>query len=224
VLVASAHTAAKVAASFPTSCGLPSRAEPVFSGKVTQHEKQLMENQMKTLKVKENLMKATSKITKSLLFAAILACLTVVESGSAFAQQVFRTDQAHIFKNTCPGGNGCANWGETVSIDEPATVEPVVVIWSARYFANTADAYFAGLDVNGTGCQIAVYGPSDLDDIATNPLGHLLTVTFQWVVLPSDGVLRAETSNTFELCGGGAGLVKGDSINISQNTLSVAKY
>jgi len=179
---------------------------------------------MKTLKVKENFMKATSKTTNSLLFAAILTFLSVVGSGSASAQQVFRTENAHIFKNTCPGGTGCASWGETVSIDEPATVEPVVVIWSARYFANTADVYFAGLNVNGTGCQIGVYGPSDLDNIATNPLGHLLTVTFQWVVLPSDGVLRADTPNTFELCGGGGGLVKGDSINISQNTLSVATY
>jgi hypothetical protein len=51
-----------------------------------------------------------------------------------------------------------------------------------------------------------------------------LTVTFQWIVEPGDGVLKAGTSNTFELCGGGDGSVSGDAINISQNTLSVAKY
>ena len=114
--------------------------------------------------------------------------------------------------------------GETVSTDEPSSLEPVVVIWSARYFVDTADIYYVGLDVNHTGCQTGVYGPSNLDDIATKPTGHFLTVTFQWIVEPGDGVLTKGTSNTFELCGGGDDSVAGDSINISQNTLSVAKY
>jgi hypothetical protein len=179
---------------------------------------------MKTTKVKENQMKATSKITGSVLFAAILACLIGMGSGSAFAQEVLRNDKSQDFKNTCPGGTGCSNWGETVSTDEPSTLEPVVVIWSARYFVNTADVYYAGLDVNGAGCQTDVYGPTNLDEIATNPAGHFLTVTFQWIVLPTDGVLKAGTANTFELCGGGDGLFKDDSITVSQNTLSVAKY
>jgi len=51
-----------------------------------------------------------------------------------------------------------------------------------------------------------------------------LTVTFQWIVEPEDGVLTKGTSNTFELCGGGDDNVAGDSINIGQNALSVAKY
>jgi hypothetical protein len=164
------------------------------------------------------------KTNKSVVFAAILACLIVVGSGSAFAQEVLRNDTSQTFKNTCPGGSGCSDWGETVSTEEPATLEPVVVIWSARYFVNTADVYYVGLDVNGKGCKTDVYGPTNLDDIATNPGGHFLTVTFQFIVEPSDDVLIAGTSNTFELCGGGDGLVKDDSITISQNTLSVAKY
>jgi hypothetical protein len=172
---------------------------------------------------KENPVKATSQ-TKSLVFAAILACLIVVGSGSAFAQEVLRNHTAQTFKNTCPGGTDCSDWGETVSTDEPDTLEPVVVIWSARYFVNTADIYYAGLDVNGTGCKTDFYGATNLDDIATKPVGHFLTVTFQWIVEPGDGVLKAGTSNTFELCGGGDGSVSGDAINISQNTLSVAKY
>jgi len=170
-------------------------------------------------------MKATSKITHGVLFAAILACPMLMGSGSAFAQErVFRDDKAQIFKNTCPNGAGCADWGETVSINEPATLVPVVVIWSARYFVDTTDVYFVGLDVNGKGCQTDLYGPTNLDDIATKPAGHFLTVTFQWIVEPTDDVLIPGTSNTFELCGGGDGSVAGDTINISQNTLSVANY
>jgi hypothetical protein len=168
-------------------------------------------------------MKAASQ-TKSLVFAAILACLIVVGSGSAFAQEVLRNGTAQTFKNTCPGGTDCSDWDETVSTDEPDSLEPVVVIWSARYFVNTADIYYAGLNVNGTGCKTDFYGAANLDDIATKPVGHFLTVTFQWIVEPGDGVLKAGTSNTFELCGGGDGSVSGDAINISQNTLSVAKY
>jgi hypothetical protein len=78
--------------------------------------------------------------------------------------------------------------------------------------------------VNGTGCKTDLCGATNLDDIATKPVGHFLTVTFQWIVEPGDGVLKAGTSNTFELCGGGDGSVSGDAINIGQNTLSVAKY
>jgi hypothetical protein len=171
-------------------------------------------------------MKTNSKMNTSFVFAAILACLIAAGSGSAFAQEVFRNNSAkgQIFKNTCLNGIGCADWGETVSTDEPAALEPVVVIWSARYFVNTADIYYAGLDVNGTGCKTDLYGATNLDDIATKPVGHFLTVTFQWIVEPGDDVLKAGTSNTFQLCGGGDGSVSGDAINISQNTLSVAKY
>jgi hypothetical protein len=169
-------------------------------------------------------MKTNSKVIKSFVFAAVLACLIAAGSGSAFAQEVFRNTTSQDFKNTCPNGVGCSDWGETVSTEEPSTLEPVVVIWSARYFVNTADVYYAGLDVNGTGCQTGLYGPSNVDDIATNPGGHFLTVTFQWIVEPGDGVLKAGTSNTFELCGGGDGLFKDDSITIAQNSLSVAKY
>ncbi len=177
---------------------------------------------MKTTKVKENQMKTTSKITKSILFAAILACLIEVGSGSAFAQEVLLTTKSQTFTNTCPGGTGCADWDYTVSTDEPSSAEPVVVIWSARYFVNTADVYYVGLSVNGGECQIGVYGPDNLDDISTHPAGHFLTFTFQWVVEAS--VLKAGTSNTFEVCGGGDGSAIGDKITIAQNTLSVAKY
>lgn len=170
---------------------------------------------------KENQMKTSSKMSKSVVFAAILACLIAAGSGSAFAQEVLLTTATHTFTNTCPGGADCSTWGFTVSTDEPSSVEPVVVIWSVRYFA-TPDVYYAGLSVNGGTCQTDVYGPSNLDVITTNPGGHFLTATFQWIVNADD--LKAGTSNSFEVCGGGDGLDKGDSITIAQNTLSVAKY
>jgi hypothetical protein len=168
-------------------------------------------------------MKTNSKMNTSFVFAAILACLIAAGSASAFAQEVLRNDTAQIFKNTCPSGIDCADWGETVSTNEPAALEPVVVIWSARYFVDTVDIYYVGLDVNHSGCQTGVYGSGNLDDFTTKPTGHFLTGTFQWVVEPGDGVLTKGT-NTFELCGGGDDNVKDDSINISQNTLTVAKY
>jgi hypothetical protein len=181
---------------------------------------------MKANRAKENHMKATSKITNSVLLAAVLACLVAGGSGSAFAQEVNRYNDksSDTFKNTCPGGTACADWGFSVSTDEPAALEPVVVIWSVRYFVNTADVYYAGLSVNGGACETGVYGPVNLSDLTANPTGHYLTATFQWIVLPTDDVLKAGTSNTFEVCGGGAGGVKGDEITIAQNTLSVAKY
>ncbi len=168
-------------------------------------------------------MKTKSKVIESVVFAAILVCLIAAGPGSAFAQQTLRNDNSQDFIFTCPSGIGCPDWGESVTVTEPATLVPVVVIWSVRYTVNTADTYYAGLDVNHAGCQTGLYGPSNLDDIATKPAGHFLTATFQWIVEPSDGVLTAGASNTFELCGGGNDSVKGDSINISQNTLSVAK-
>jgi hypothetical protein len=82
------------------------------------------------------------------------------------------------------------------------------VTWSARYFVNTADAYYAGLSVNGSACQTGVFGPSNPDDISTNPPGHFLTVTFQWIVLPTHEIskdLLVPGTNTFEVCGGGNG-------------------
>jgi hypothetical protein len=190
------------------------------------HENNKERIKMKTSK--ENQMKSISKVIESVVFAAILACLIAAGSGSAFAQEVLRNDTSQDFKNTCPGGISCSDWNETVSTDEPSDPEPVVVIWSARYFA-TPDVYYAGLNVNGKGCQTDLYGPSNLDVISTNPTGHFLTITIQWIVLPTDTidgktVLAPGTSNTFELCGGGDGLDKGDSITIAQNTLSVAKY
>jgi hypothetical protein len=186
------------------------------------YKNQHRRTKMKNTKVKENHMNAISKITSSVFFAAILAGLILVGSGSAFAQEVLLTTTTNTFTNTCPGGTGCADWGFTVGTEEPSTAEPVVVIWSARYEVNKADLYYVGLSVNGGECQVGIYGPENLVNTTANPSGHFLTATFQWIVEASN--LKAGTSNSFEVCGGGDGSVAGDSVNVSQNTLTVAKY
>jgi len=164
-------------------------------------------------------MKAVSKISKTVLFSAILASLML--AGSAFAQQAIRYPGSTTPNNDfCNGGIGCPDWGESVGISESASIVPVVVTWSVRYFVNVTDIYYVGLDVNGTGCLTGFYGPENLDDISTNPPGHFLTNTFQFVIEPTDGVLQTGT-NKFELCGGGNN--SGDEITFAVNTLSVVK-
>jgi len=109
-------------------------------------------------------MRTTSKNTqmrKSIVFAAILACLVVAGAGSAFAgtNPFLRNLSDQTFDGQC-----CVSFGESVSITEPATPVTVIVTWSTDYAVNVADAYFAGLSVNGGECQTQAYGPRLLAD------------------------------------------------------------
>ena len=96
-----------------------------------------------------------SKMTKGVVFAAILACLIVAGAGSAFAatNQVSRTLYGQTFTGLC-----CVSFNEWVSITEPANLEPAVVLWSAGYGINVSDHYSAGLSVNGGPCEVSVWG------------------------------------------------------------------
>lgn len=165
-------------------------------------------------------MTAASKMSKKVVFAAILACLIVAGSGSAFAatHRVLRNLNNQTFTGLC-----CTSYNETVSLTEPATVEPVVVTFSSDYQVNVSgDQYHVGLSVNGGACKtFEGYGPQVIAD-SDAPEGIYSSATIQWVILPTDGVLAAGT-NTFELCGGGLNN-SGDSITIGQNTLSVAPF
>jgi hypothetical protein len=164
-------------------------------------------------------MKAASKLSKSVVFAAaVLACLTVAGSGSAFAQQVVRNLNNQTFTGVC-----CTSFNETVKIAEPTNLVPVVVTFSADVRVNVSgDQYHAGLSVNGGACQtLDGYGPQVIAD-SDAPTVIWSGATLQWVILPADDVLVKGT-NTFELCGGGLSS-SSDSITIGQNTLSVAKY
>jgi hypothetical protein len=162
-------------------------------------------------------MKPASKIGTGLVFAAILTCLIVAATGSASAanNSILRNTSDQTFEGQC-----CLSFGESVSYTEPATPVALIVTWSADFAVNVPDAYFAGLSVNGGECQTAFYGARVLPD---NPgTGSAYTsASFQWVVLPSDGVL-VKGKNTFELCGGGKNSAS-DSITIGANTLTVAK-
>ncbi len=169
---------------------------------------------MKT--AKDYQVKAASKMSKSIVFAAILACLIMAGAGSAMAatNQVLRNLNEQIFDGEC-----CVSFNESVSISEPATLEPAVVIWSSGYGIEVPDVYKAGLSVNGGPCEVGVWGPAAIPDYELGPGGNYLHVDFQWIILPSDDVL-VKGVNTFELCGGGTNS-SSDSIAIYDNTLSV---
>lgn len=170
---------------------------------------------MKTTKLEPCQMKAALQLSKSVVFAAILACLIVAGAGSAFAatDPILRSGGGVTLDGQC-----CFSWGESVSIAESATIKPAIVTWNADYEVNVADAYFAGLSVNGGECQTAFYGPRVLAD-NPGPGSAFTSITFQWVVLPTDGEL-VTGANTFELCGGGKNS-SSDSISIGENTLMV---
>jgi hypothetical protein len=159
--------------------------------------------------------KAPSK-TKMVVFAVIVACLVVAATGSAFAANpILRNTSDQTFEGQC-----CFSFGETVSINEPATPVAVLITWSSDYAVNVADAYFVGLSVNGGACETLSYGARVLAD-NPGPGSGYTTAAFQWTVLPGDGVLVKGT-NTFELCGGGKNSPS-DSITIGENVLAVAK-
>jgi hypothetical protein len=164
---------------------------------------------------------SASKMRTSVVFASILACLIVVGAGSATAaDKTVLRNQNYFYVN----GQCCISLNETVTITEPATLQPVIVHWSAGYSIEVTDNYQAGLSVNGGACSAnagagAGYGPEVIPDFELGYPGNFSHVDFQWIILPSDGVLKTGT-NTFELCGGGANSTS-DSIVINTNTLSV---
>jgi hypothetical protein len=162
-------------------------------------------------------MKAISKLSKSVVFAAILACLIVAGSGSALATnltQVLRVSHNQTFVGEC-----CFSFGESVSITEPATISAVIVTWNSDYIVNVADEYHVGISVNGGECVTDTYGSVALADADILAGGDALNATIQWIVLPSDEVL-VKGKNTFELCGGGRHSST-DSITLGTNTLTV---
>ena len=165
--------------------------------------------------------KSASKMRTSAIFAAMLCCLIVVGAGSASASGPLLRNLNYFYVD----GECCVSFdNETVSITEPSTIKPVVVLWDAGYSIEVADNYLAGLSVNGGACSAKAgvgkgFGPAVIPDFELGYAGNFSHVGFQWIILPSDGVLTTGT-NTFELCGGGANS-SSDQIVINTNTLSV---
>ena len=162
-------------------------------------------------------MKAVSRIRKSkAIFVAALACIMFAGSISAFAvppTQVARIDNAVTFTGQC-----CFLWKETVKITEPAVVVPVIVTWGADVVVD--DEFLVGLSLNGGACTadgsrlipwFAIYG-------ADGDVNGAVNATHQWIVFPSDGLVKG--TNTFALCGGGA-FATTDTITFSLSTLAV---
>ena len=147
---------------------------------------------------------------RQLMIRMAIACVVLGIATTAFAvppNEVLLNGNPQTLTGIC-----CFSWGETVSITEPGTVVPVVVTWSTDYRA-TANLFFnVGISVNGHPCL-----SSDLIS-ANHPVdGSFDSRTFQWVIFPSDGLIKG--TNKITLCGGGS--VATDSITLAGNTLAV---
>jgi hypothetical protein len=143
---------------------------------------------------------------------AVVACMMLAASTSALA--VPATQVSRVLTFTTFTGECCSMWNQTVKIGEPAAVVPVLVTWSADVSPN--DDFIVGLSVNGGSC--IAYGARQIPFLLDLAGSSVLTVTHQWVVLPSDGLKKG--TNTFALCGGGTQSAL-DAISVGLSTLTV---
>jgi hypothetical protein len=144
---------------------------------------------------------------------AIIACLLVAGSLSAFAVpsgQVARSSTEQTITAQC-----CVLFGYTVRLTEPATVTPVIVTWSSDFIIRGTTIF--GLSLNGGPCKL--YGPAVGENLvqAAGTISQFISGTYQWVVLPSDGLVHGV--NTFSVCGGGAN--QSLATTFGNNTLTV---
>jgi hypothetical protein len=159
-------------------------------------------------------MPMVSETTKRKVFCLAIICLVVGMASSAYA-----VPPGQLVRNLGPGqvfaGQCCASWNETVSIQEPAKIAPVVVTWSTDFFLQSGMYIVVGLSLNNGPCQF--FGPSGFQE----PLSvdnESDSRAFQWVVLPIDGLQSG--TNTFTICGGGL-FSDTENITIGFNTLQV---
>jgi hypothetical protein len=152
----------------------------------------------------------TGTITKQLAIRMALVCVVLGIATAAFAvppNEVLLKGNLQTFTGAC-----CFSWGETVSITEPKAVVPVVVTWSTDYRGMAQLFFKVGVSVNGHPCMA-----SDLIDLTPPSDGTFNSRTFEWIILPSDGLIKG--TNNIALCGGGE--VASDSITLAGNTLAV---
>ena len=157
-------------------------------------------------------MKAFSKLScpGRVLVVALAAVLMMAPISS------FATNKAQVARNlfiTTTTAECCVVLGPTVRITEPATPVPVIVTWSADYIV--FDTVQFALSLNGGPCLF--YGPSVANLFASGTASSFISSTFQWVILPSDGLRKG--SNSFTVCGGGVG--KAVTFSTGSNTLTV---
>lgn len=146
-------------------------------------------------------------VTKQRIARFALTLASVGIAALAFAvppNQLLRKGDTPVMTGKC-----CFSWGESVTVTEPAKVTPVVVTWNADYQTNVL--INVGIAVNGHPCQVSEF--QNLD--TSGSIGRSRTI--QWVVLPSDGLIKG--NNTITLCGGGS--KDTDAITLGFRTLTV---
>jgi hypothetical protein len=157
-------------------------------------------------------MKTLSKLTQpSVAFVGALALVLMMAPVSSYA-----TVSGQVARNlfiTTTTAECCVVLGPTVKVNEPATVVPVIVTWSADYIV--FDTVQFALSLNSGPCLF--YGPSVANLFASGTASSFISGTFQWVILPSDGLKKG--ANTFTVCGGGVG--KAVTFSVGSNTLTV---
>jgi len=148
-----------------------------------------------------------SKITKRLVSGIATVCVVVGMVSSAFAvppNEILRIETNQTFTNAC-----CVFWPETVTVTEPKAVVPITVTLSTDYRSDL-DAVI-GISVNNHPCmteQLVIhFAPSD---------GAFHSENLEWVVLPSDGLIKG--NNTITLCGGVG--FNGGNLTLGFNTLA----
>jgi hypothetical protein len=136
--------------------------------------------------------------TKSSLLLVVCACVILAASVASFAQPLFQVQRST--NNVTLNGQCCFLFGSGVLVTEkndPGRLVPVVVTFSADY-NNSNQWVLAGLSINGGPCNTGL-GPGGFEIL--NATNQFSAKTFQWVVLPTDGLHTG--SNRFDVCGGG---------------------
>ena len=144
------------------------------------------------------------RLLAALFFMIAIGC----SSAMAADRGILRSNADGTFTGAC-----CFRWDESVTVQEPRTLIPIVVTWSTDYQSNAP--FVVGLSLNGGACGL--YGAGSVT--AQNPNNGLYTAPtgYQWVILPGDYGLRSG-KNEITLCGGGL-IGDTDSITIWGNTL-----
>jgi hypothetical protein len=160
-------------------------------------------------------MKALSKLTQpGVLFVMALAIVLNIVPVSAFASTPTASTQVarNLFITTTTA-ECCVTLGPTVKINFPNTPTTVIVTWSADYIV--FDTVLFGLSLNQGPCLL--YGSGVANIAASGTQSSFVSGTFQWVVIPADGLKKG--TNTFTVCGGGVN--QAVTFSTGSNTLTV---
>lgn len=151
-------------------------------------------------------------VAKQLVYLFSL-CAVLAAATSAFAvsqKQLLTVTINQSFTGLC-----CFSWGETVSANEATKLTPVTVSFATDFLQNTLDNFNVGIMVNGGPCRLDL-GPNELGNFAVDGRGFMVG-SFDWVVLPEDGLFPG--LNSFTLCGGGPKSTS--KITLGDNTFAV---